>query len=78
MPAYFLKNHFQILRFTLYFLYREMTRRIRGPLFAPVPEMAATHLEVEGFLNASSAHRMAATHLEVTMNDNANPQKGEI
>ena len=55
-----------------------MNRRIRGPLFAPVPEMAATHLEVKGFLNASSAHRMAATHLEVTMNDNANPQKGEI
>ena len=55
-----------------------MNRRIKLPLFALVPEMAATHLEVEGFLNASSAHRMAATHLEVTMNDNANPQKGEI
>ena len=50
-----------------YFIFsnREMNRRIKLPLFALVPEMAATHLEVEGFLNASSAHRMAATHLEV-------------
>ena len=42
-----------------------MNRRIRGPLFALVPEMAATHLESEGFLKASSAQKMAATHLEV-------------
>ena len=42
-----------------------MNRRIKLPLFALVPEMAATHLEAEGFLKTSSAHRMAPTHLEV-------------
>ena len=42
-----------------------MNRRIKLPLFDLVPEMAATHLEAEGFLKASSVQKMAPTHLEV-------------
>ena len=55
--------HFRVSTWAI--LSRKMNRRIKLPLFDLVPEMAATHLEAEGFLKASSAQKMAPTHLEV-------------